>query len=472
MRFTQLGTRLGLVLAVLTARVSTAQAQTHCNTDAQCAGALGATHCVDGYCCNQSADSCVCGVCNGADLGDPGAVNGQCSKASVHHRPRTSCDGWLCDGTSTACPNPSWGCFSDDACAEGYWCPPTTTGSGTVNRVCTAKQPNGARCPCQPLPADGKCSDCASGSCSDGVCCNESCGGECQACTAALRGDEGTADGICGLVTASHPGRGICRDLAQKNICRNAGYCDGDGGCAPPDDIEATATLCGAGTPGSEDADCDAAVRKEGGNTNVGPVDPEHDSPEAGGSAIAFAGNPGPSGEANDASGPNTSPVDTPVGAGGSASEPASAGGSSRPGEDASVQDPGSRDPGSQDPGAQDPGLSEGGKATAGSTAPDTCSGGYQKREGTCPLTCTSQDDCAPGYSCLRNHTCSATLPSLPIPNATCAVTSVGLGSQGSARQLGATSSAFIAIVGLWLGRIPHRRRRPERPRGATNDPR
>lgn len=78
-------------------------------------------------------------------------------------------------------------------------------------------------------------SDCASGHCADGVCCNEDCAGACRSC--ALPGSEGT----CTLVT---PGtvdpRGLCMSGPPED-CGGDGTCDAQGGCRN----WARGTLCG-----------------------------------------------------------------------------------------------------------------------------------------------------------------------------------------------------------------------------------
>ncbi|HXJ23164.1 MAG TPA: hypothetical protein VMT03_23300 [Polyangia bacterium] len=97
-----------------------------------------------------------------------------------------------------------------------------------------AKQSNGQPCACP--------TDCASGFCADGVCCNQACGGSCQTCVAT--GSEGTcvprANGEpprtptgCAVDPASScgtdgmcDGAGKCRDYPLGTVCR-AGTCDG-----------------------------------------------------------------------------------------------------------------------------------------------------------------------------------------------------------------------------------------------------
>jgi hypothetical protein len=85
-------------------------------------------------------------------------------------------------------------------------------------------------------------SECASGFCSDGRCCNAACDGACNACSVAA----GAArDGECTLVGGSSPGAAICAPLTcngQSTACARCAsdadcgpgtYCDASGACQP-----------------------------------------------------------------------------------------------------------------------------------------------------------------------------------------------------------------------------------------------
>lgn len=101
-------------------------------------------------------------------------------------------------------------------------------------------------------------SQCDSGFCVDGVCCDSACAGgttDCQACSVA-RG--AAVDGVCGVVAAGK----LCRGLAggsggTDKFCDLKEFCDGvDVDC--PDDIgrnegEACTGLCGAGVCPADD---------------------------------------------------------------------------------------------------------------------------------------------------------------------------------------------------------------------------
>lgn len=70
-------------------------------------------------------------------------------------------------------------------------------------------------------------SDCLSGYCADGVCCNVVCTGGCVACTAGKKGS-GT-DGTCGPVAADTDPKAAC--AAGTGTCAADGSCDGAGAC-------------------------------------------------------------------------------------------------------------------------------------------------------------------------------------------------------------------------------------------------
>src|SRR5262249_12834638 len=70
--------------------------------------------------------------------------------------------------------------------------------------------------------------ECESGFCVDGVCCDALCDGLCRACTAAKK--ESGMDGVCGPVAAHSDPDGECTDDGAPS-CANDGYCDGAGAC-------------------------------------------------------------------------------------------------------------------------------------------------------------------------------------------------------------------------------------------------
>jgi hypothetical protein len=108
-----------------------------------------------------------------------------------------------CDGTSDQ-TEPS--CLT--SCLYSSQCDPTAACDANV---CVPKLANGEVC------MSG--SDCASGFCVDGVCCNSSCGGLCMSCVGSSTGG---ADGTCEPVASGTDPDDECL----------MGACDGTGRCA------------------------------------------------------------------------------------------------------------------------------------------------------------------------------------------------------------------------------------------------
>ncbi len=101
-------------------------------------------------------------------------------------------------------------------------------------QTCRVKGRNGKVC--------GQGSECGSGFCVDGVCCNEACGGgvdgDCEACTAAKGAP---TDGVCG------PARqGILCDGADVGPCQEPAYCNGVQRACPLKPTKPAGTTCTA----------------------------------------------------------------------------------------------------------------------------------------------------------------------------------------------------------------------------------
>lgn len=195
---------------------------TSCLADGMCDGA--------GACREFAKDTVSCGntqciaglaeglLCNGA---------GQCLAA------KKSCDPYLCQGD--ACLQ---SCQDDNDCMAGAHC--TSLGA------CAIKVVNGTSCTL------GK--ECQSGYCVDGVCCGESCSGQCEACNVApnqgtcvgvigapvgarpeCAGDGGDCSGSCDGVNRTAcvlpPAGESCGTASCSNGSLDFGECDGKGAC-------------------------------------------------------------------------------------------------------------------------------------------------------------------------------------------------------------------------------------------------
>jgi slime mold repeat-containing protein len=147
-----------------------------CNADSDC----GTGHCADGVCCNTACTG-TCQACAAAKKG--GGADGVCGSVAL-------------------------GLQDTNA---------TTTCVGT--RVCdganNCKKIDGQSC--------GGNTECVSGNCADGVCCNTACNGTCLACSAAKKG--AGADGVCGNIPINQ------QDNAATSPCTGVNACDGNGAC-------------------------------------------------------------------------------------------------------------------------------------------------------------------------------------------------------------------------------------------------
>ncbi len=245
-----------------------------CTTGAQCASGS----CVDGVCCNTACN----GQCEACDV--PGSLGTCTAVTGAPHGVRRACGGsgvcaGTCDGSTratctfpndqTMCGMPSCtaGVQTSVATCDGrgtclppsmrdcgrYACGPSAcrtscdtdvecaAGSYCREGMCVVRQPNGGACTTT--------SQCASGNCVDGVCCNTACDGQCEAC------DNSGSVGTCSpTMGAPHGSRPAC---AGMGAC--AGTCDGT-------------SRANCGYPGSS-TECRAASCAEGQATNRGTCD-------------------------------------------------------------------------------------------------------------------------------------------------------------------------------------------------------
>ncbi|MEZ4311893.1 MAG: hypothetical protein R3F14_28010, partial [Polyangiaceae bacterium] len=207
--------------------------------------------CVDGVCCNTSCTG-TCNACTAAKKGS--GPDGVCGPIAAATDPDNECIGlFTCNGAS-ACDLLTTGttCGANAECASGFCVDGVCCNNACANlcNACTAALKNsGADGTCGAIAAgtdpQNECagatlcsggsscsllsngtactanSECSSGNCVDGVCCNAPCNGTCQACTTALKG--GGTNGTCG---------NILNTLDPENECPGATTCNGAGTCS------------------------------------------------------------------------------------------------------------------------------------------------------------------------------------------------------------------------------------------------
>jgi len=175
-----------------------------------------------------------------------------------------ACDPYVCLDGASVC---RMDCLSDVHCVDGYYCEGST---------CVSKKANGKTC------LEG--SECASGFCVDGYCCNNECAGVCRSCndvpgvcTAdAINTDEHNDCGLCGVCNGAYD----CMNVAggadpmnectafPKESCLLDGACDGAGACRFwSTDSVCLAAYCEGGVS-HESAFCDGAGACQAGVTS------------------------------------------------------------------------------------------------------------------------------------------------------------------------------------------------------------
>ena len=187
-----------------------------------CAMSAVSTCGLDGACdgmghCRKYPAGTICkpGTCEGAAVSDVNVCDGE---GRCRSGPATICAPFNCDPATNRCAT---SCTANTDCASGILC---------VNGSCGPK-PGGAVC--------SKDSECKSGFCADGVCCNVACTGPCLSC------NQPTRVGTCWPADVGAPDpHGICANQAPAT-CGTTGACDGIGGCARyPAQIVCTAPSC------------------------------------------------------------------------------------------------------------------------------------------------------------------------------------------------------------------------------------
>lgn len=233
-----------------------------CSTTNDCTSGF----CVDGICCN-SACTGLCQACSTAKKGS--GANGTCGNIAYDVDPDNECTNGACSGSGVCQSSTGMACNGSLTCLSGYCvdgvcceaacsalcqaCSATKKGSGfdgVCEPIAIATDPDnecGAECngsgACTPAPNGASCSlgtQCLSGFCVDGVCCNNACSGICEACSVAKKGS-GT-QGQCGAIDAGKD---------PDNEC--AATCDGAGSCAPPPVLLGNGAACSAGSQCTSD---------------------------------------------------------------------------------------------------------------------------------------------------------------------------------------------------------------------------
>jgi hypothetical protein len=219
--------------------------------DSRCTAADKSTCGQDGNCngagqCEKWSSSTVCAAstCTGGNyLAARTCSNGVCNPAA-----QTACGGAVCDPT-TGCRTT---CTAASDCTGNTYCDATT-------KKCLPLKTNGTAC-----GTDG--TQCASGLCVDGVCCNSQCGGQCQSCSTGTCANvktartpcsgSGTCGGACDGTSPScvFPGTTVacgstgCMSTTTAYV---TGKCSGSGSCSG-----ATTQMCTGGQVCTGTASC------------------------------------------------------------------------------------------------------------------------------------------------------------------------------------------------------------------------
>ncbi len=236
-----------------------------CSRDNECVS----LHCADGYCCDTACTG-PCVACSAAKKGT--GANGTCGAIATATDPDAECSACSACSGSGACAPVAAGSDPKNNCKDSGSPTCGLDGACDGQGACRSYPVN---VNCVPMPCTAG-SQCLSGQCRDGICCDTSCGGECMACTAAKKGSG--VDGVCGAIAAdSDPDEECEEGINFPTSCLEDGMCDGQGKCRPfaKDTQSCGVTQCngnaavgllcnGAGTCGQAVAYCDPYLCKEG----------------------------------------------------------------------------------------------------------------------------------------------------------------------------------------------------------------
>jgi hypothetical protein len=226
-----------------------------CGPCGQGLGCLASSDCTTGYCADGVCCNAVCtGQCHACTSAKTGLATGTCGNIKDGTDPDNECpnavastcltsgmcqsgacaywpSGTVCGAASCtgSTASPADTCSGSGTCVDGgqVACGGTYVCSGTTCQSCSDGLKNGTEVDvdCGGGGSCGKCgngkkclaaSDCTSGSCVDGVCCNTACNGLCQRCNAA--GSVGT----CSFIP---DGQDPDNECPGNNVCNGAGGC-------------------------------------------------------------------------------------------------------------------------------------------------------------------------------------------------------------------------------------------------------
>ncbi len=231
---------------------------TDCKVPGTCQECASAA-CVDGFCCDTACAN-NCDVCSKA-LG--ASADGTCTNLPLGSPGFPTCPSpYFCNGASAFCPT---SCTSDVYCPNTHYC--------AADSTCKPKKLQGAVCNSSPGAdcLNGGCAVCATGNCSDGVCCDKACAGSCDVCAQTLGAP---ANGTCATAPATYGGSPSCGSYLCTGAavtcpatcttdaqCAASAYCRADKTCQPDQANGAACTSASQCTSGfcADGVCCDGA---------------------------------------------------------------------------------------------------------------------------------------------------------------------------------------------------------------------
>jgi hypothetical protein len=175
-----------------------------------------------------TALACLNGACSGCTMDNQCTAPSTCGGGGMANVCGCTPTVTSCSGTNptTTCGTIPNGCGQTINCNDGVKDGGETDvdcgGGSTAMGACSQKCGQGKQCKVD--------TDCSTGHCADGVCCDTACGGKCQACSAAKKGQG--SDGVCGPIKSGLDPDTECA-AQDKSTCGNVGGCNGAGACSP-----------------------------------------------------------------------------------------------------------------------------------------------------------------------------------------------------------------------------------------------